>query len=131
VAAQGRQGLREQAAEADGRGDAQLALGLIAVARQRLIGGAGGRHHGGAALDVARTGFGQRELAGGAVQQRQAQRAFELAQMLADGRGRHPQAPRGGCQRARRHHLGKDGHALELVHEKPPLCSFTSQYWRN
>jgi hypothetical protein len=116
--ARGAKGPGQQAAEADGRGNAQLALRLVAVAFQRLLGRARGSHHRGAALDVARAGLGERELAGGAVQQRQAQRAFELAQMLADGRGRHAQAPRGGGQRARRHHLGKDGHALELVHGK-------------
>ena len=67
MAAQRCQRLRQQAAKTYGRGDAQLALGLVPVARQRLLGAACGGHHGGAAFDVARAGLGQRELVGSPV----------------------------------------------------------------
>jgi hypothetical protein len=115
VAAQRRQRRSQQAAETHGRGQPQLTLGLVAQAHQGLFGRARRRHHGGATGVVALAGLRQREAPRRAVQQGQAQRLLQLAQVLAHGRGRHAQAARRRRQRAGRHHLGKNGHALELV----------------
>lgn len=116
IAPQGSKRRGQQAAKPDGRGQAQFAFGLVAQARQRLLGRARSGDHGRATRVVALARFGQGQAPGRTMQQGQAQRLLKLPQMLADGRRRHAQLPRRGGQRAGRHHLGKDGHAFELLH---------------
>jgi hypothetical protein len=67
-------------------------------------------------LVVALARVGQRNLPGGAVQQRDAAIAFELAHLLAHGRGAHAQGTRGGAHGAVLHHGGENGHAFVVIH---------------
>ena len=109
---QRRQRRTEASAEADGHGDAQLALGRIAQLQELGLGGFGGGHHGGAAGVEALAGRCQAELARGAVQQRDAHVLFQRPDLLADGRGAGAQLPRGGGKAAMAHDAGEDGHAF-------------------
>jgi hypothetical protein len=72
--------------------------------------------HGSAAGVKALARLGQRELAGGAVQQRHAAVALQLAHLLAHGGGAHAQGAGGAAHRSVLHHGGQHGHAFEVVH---------------
>ncbi|MNE46465.1 hypothetical protein D3C80_1408050 [compost metagenome] len=98
---------------------AQLAAGRIALGRQLGACLCRRRAHGGALGIETAAGVGQRQLPGGAVQQRHAARALELAQLLAHGRRAHAQRARGAAHGAVLHHLGEDRHAFEIVHGRP------------
>ena len=102
----------------------QLAAGALMLGGQ-LGACPAGRFAHGCALDVeALAGIGQRQLARGAVQQRQASIVFQLTDMLADGRGRHVELAGGRAHAAALHHGGKNGHASEIFHEAILKCCF-------
>ena len=50
------------------------------------------------------------------MEQRQAQRVFQLAQVLAHGGGRHAELAGCATEAAGSDHFGEHGHAFELVH---------------
>ena len=127
--------LRQQSAQrgshmarkSHGGRQAQLAAGCVARGCQLGPCLLGRRTHGCAACVVALAGVGQRQLARGAVQQRDAAIALELAHLLAHGRCAHAQRPGGATHRTVLHHGRKNGHAFEVIHGVGALivkCNF-------
>ncbi|MNE65876.1 hypothetical protein D3C80_1613960 [compost metagenome] len=97
-------------------GDAQLTHRRIAQLGQALLGLLGQRQYLGTAPIEGGAGLGQGQLAGGAVQQADLGAVLQLANLLADRRGRHAQHLGSRDHGAAIDHGGEDRHALELLH---------------
>ena len=121
---QRRQRLRQRAAaDADRSGDAQLTHQRVPQFRQPLLRLLRLLQHRLAAGIKRRPRLGQRQTAGGAVQQRHPERLLQRAHMLTDRRRRHAQPPRRTDQRSLRHHGGEHRHSIEFIHDYEVLLN--------
>jgi hypothetical protein len=71
-------------------------------------------------LEITRAGFRQAHAARGAVEKPHVQVRLQLADILADGRGRKPHPARGFREGAPLHGLAKYPDGLQLIHDYSP-----------
>ena len=73
------------------------------------------------------SGFGEAELARGAIEEPRGQCPLEPGHVLACGRSRHTEAPRRGRETAGLHDLGENQHIERIEHACDSFDRFTQQ----
>ena len=112
---------QDPAGEAQGRGDPQVAVRRAAGIGDDALGVRHRRQHLLAGLVERGALLGRLDLAGGAVEQPDAEMALELLQPVADHGRRQAQVPPGGRQAAELDHPDEHLHVLDQhPHRQPP-----------
>ncbi|MCY1526282.1 hypothetical protein D9M68_612910 [compost metagenome] len=112
----GDDGLQQRVRHLGGAGHSQAAAGLGREARHRLVRLFGFGEHGLAVAQVALADIGQRQLAGGALQQAHAQARFQFGDAPREARLGHPQQAAGGGEAAVLDDFGEIEEIVEVLH---------------
>ncbi|MNQ86902.1 hypothetical protein D3C85_1021080 [compost metagenome] len=116
--------LADKGVEADqpvghGHADPQPASGGEGGGHDGLVGGVQAVQHGAYLAVVGHAGFGDAQPPGGAVDEGDAEKGFQLVDVLADRRLREAQVVRRRPEGAHLHHPAKDVQRRDLVHPAP------------
>lgn len=112
-------GVEADQPEGHGHADPQPAPGGEGGGHDGLVGGLQAVQHGAYLAVIGHAGFGDAQPPGGAVDQRNAEKGFQLVDVLADRRLGEAQIVRRRPEGAHFHHPAKDVQRRDLVHPAP------------